>query len=187
MHAGDAGISDDNDGLEEPVAEKPIDDVRKCINIGTNMFDTDDDELLSDNDKEQGNMTDAEFLSTTRLNGRDEFDRVIKLWIKYMPEWKKLFPEELGQKEIIAATDLINVDLKVIMDDIGAKHPYGLIPLMVKSGRGQLGVLNAESNAERMNLACKVVMDEGNTKLSYELLDKLVTLRMNRRFVESRR
>ena len=170
----------------EPVAEKPIDDVRNCVD--TSMFNTtDDDELLSGDDKEQGNMTDAEFLSTTRLNGRDEFDRVIKLWIKYMPDWKKLFPGELGGKEIIAATNLINVDLKVIVDDIGVKHPYGLIPFMMKCGRGQLGALNAESYAERINSACKVVMDEGNTKLSYDLLDKLVTLRMNRRFMESRR
>ena len=129
----------------------------------------------------------AKAVETKFVVTEDEFDRVIKLWIKYMPEWKKLFPEELGQKEIIAATDLINVDLKVIMNDIGAKHPYGLIPLMMKCGRGQLGALNAESYTERIKSACKVVMDEGNTKLSYELLDKLVTLRMNRRFVESRR
>ena len=130
---------------------------------------------------------DEDFLNETFINGKIEFDNVIKLWIRYMPDWKTLYPEELGDKTTIVVTDLDRVDLKVLMEDIGEKHNYGLLPFMMKASRGQLGALNAESFSERINSASKIVLDEGNCRMGYDMLNKLVTLRMNRKFMESRR
>ena len=56
---------------------------------------------------------------------------------------------------------------------------------MMKSSRGQLGALNAKSFSERINSASKIAMDEGNSRMDYDMLNKLVTLRMNRKFMES--
>ena len=75
-------------------------------------------------------------MNETHLNGRSEFDNAIKLWIKYMPDWKALYPKDLRNKTSIVVTDLEKVDLKVLMEDIGENHHYGLLPFMMKSSRG---------------------------------------------------
>ena len=104
-----------------------------------------------------------------------------------MPDWKNLCPEELRDKTVIVVNDLDRVDLKVLMEGIGENHNHGLLPFMMKSSRGQLGTLNAESFSERINSASKIVLDEGNCRMGHDMLSKLVTLRMNRTFMESRR
>ena len=103
-----------------------------------------------------------------------------------MPDWKALYPKYLGDKTSIDMTNLDIVDLKVLMEDIGENHYCGLLPFMMKSSRGHLGVLNSESFSERINSASKIVMDEGNCRMGYDTLNKLVTLCMNRKFMESR-
>ena len=56
----------------------------------------------------------------------------------------------------------------------------------MKLSRGQLGALNAESFAERVNSSSKIVMDENNTRMGHGALNKLVSLRMSRTLMESR-
>ena len=82
-------------------------------------------------------------------------------------------------------TDLEKVNLKVLMEDIGENHYYGLLPFMMKSSRGQPGALNAESYSEHINSVSQIVMDEGNCRMGYDILNKLVTLCMNRKIMES--
>ena len=50
--------------------------------------------------------------------------------------------------------------------------------------KGQLGALNAESYVERVNSMGKLVLTDGNTLLSDDEIQMLVTLRMNKAFME---
>ena len=61
---------------------------------------------------------------------------------------------------------------------------YGRIPLMASSSPYEIGALNAESFCERVLRCAGHVLTEGNTLLSDKKLEKLVILRMNRRFME---
>ena len=169
--------------LSEQHDPDTTDDVRTCVD--TTMFDFGEDVNGSDEEKEEHDIGDKEFLNETRINGQTEFDSVIKLWIRYMPDWKALYPKELGNKPSIVVADLEKIDMKVLMEDIGRDDHYGLLPFMMKSSTGKLGALNAESYSERINSASKVVMDEGNCRMGYEMFNKLATLRMNRKFMES--
>ena len=47
----------------------------------------------------------------------------------------------------------------------------------------QLGALNAQSFVERMNSCAKLIVGEKRTNLRHELIDKLVILRMNLKFM----
>ena len=174
----------DADILEEPIPDT-TNDVRTCVD--TSIFDFGEEVSANSDEEGERDIGNEDFLDETFINRKTEFDNVIKLWIRYMPDWKTLYPEELGDKTTIVVTDLDRVDLKVLMEDIGENHNYGLLPFMMKSSRGQLGALNAKSFSERINSASKIVLDEGNCRMGYDMLNKLVTLRMNRKFMESRR
>eukprot|EP00978_Attheya_sp_CCMP212_P013132 scaffold32855_cov56-Attheya_sp.AAC.1 len=61
---------------------------------------------------------------------------------------------------------------------------YGYLPLMASSSKGQIGALNAESYAERVNSMGKLVLTDGNSLLKDGETEMLVVvLRMNRDFM----
>ena len=156
--------------LRNPFPPDTTNDVRTCVD--TSMFDFDEDLNGSDQERERDDIGDDDFLNETSINGKTEFDNAIKLWIRYMPDWKTLYPlKELGDKTSIVVTDLDRVDMKVLMEDIDRNNHYGLLPFTMKSSRGQLGALNAESYSERINSASKIVMDEGNYRMGYDMLN----------------
>ena len=88
------GLANTSNSLAEPVTEKPIDDVRKYID--SSVLDSDNEELLSYDNKEQWNVIGVEFISTTILSGRKKCDHTMVLRIKYIPNWKILFPNKFG-------------------------------------------------------------------------------------------
>ena len=47
----------------------------------------------------------------------------------------------------------------------------------------QLGALNDQSFVEQMNSCAKLIVSEKRTRLNHELIDKLVVLRMNLKFM----
>ena len=51
----------------------------------------------------------------------------------------------------------------------------------------QIGALNAESFCERVLSCANLVIDKGNTMLHDDEIEKVVTLRMNRKFMECMR
>lgn len=64
-------------------------------------------------------------------------------------------------------------------------HPmFGCIPLMASRSWGQIGSLMAESYCERMISCANLVLHDGNTLLGNEELEKLVLLRMNKKFMK---
>ena len=62
-------------------------------------------------------------------------------------------------------------------------NEFGLLPLMAGCCDGQIGALNAESFAERVNSAAKLILTNLNANLNDDDLEKLVVLRMNRDFM----
>ena len=104
-----------------------------------------------------------------------------------MSDWKTLCSEELREKTVIVANDLDRVHLKVLTEDVNGNHNYGLLPFMMNSSRRQLGALNTEIFSERINSTSKIVLNEGNCRMGCDMLNELVTLRINRKFMESRR
>ena len=83
----------------------------------------------------------------------------------------------------ILQLDVGRVYLKIIQDDKGRKE-FGFFPLMASCCKGQIGALNLESFAERVNWIAKLIMTDDSTLFMDNLLNKLVTLRMNAGFME---
>jgi hypothetical protein len=54
---------------------------------------------------------------------------------------------------------------------------------MASCSDGQIGALNAESFAERVISGANLVMTDGNTLFDDKVLEMLVVLRMNRKFM----
>jgi len=61
-----------------------------------------------------------------------------------------------------------------------SEHDFGLLPLMEGCCDGQIGALNSESRAERVNSAAKLKVYAGNLNLSDDDIEPLTVFRMNR-------
>ena len=82
-----------------------------------------------------------------------------------------------------------DLDIKPLMKDderYSALHinKFKLLPLMAKCSKYQIGTLVSQSFAERMNSAGKNIVTDNRGKLDPEIVNKLVVLRMNRKFME---
>ena len=63
-------------------------------------------------------------------------------------------------------------------------HPYGYLPNMALGSKGTIGGLLASSFCERINSAANLVVTNGNSLLGTDEINMLVTLRMNRDFMQ---
>ena len=61
---------------------------------------------------------------------------------------------------------------------------FGLLPLMCKVSKFQLGSLMSQSFAERMNSRGKLIVTENRACLKYNSLKKIVVLKMNKIFIK---
>ena len=71
-----------------------------------------------------------------------------------------------------------------VADQGATTSKYGLIPLMVKSSKFEIGCLNAESHNERMISVANDVVTKVNTLLSDDKIEMLVVLQINVGFME---
>ena len=129
------------------------------------------------------------------LEGAREFKMVIKKWVRWKPDWKKLFPshqfttkrnEDTGVETLAPdpVEELIHIDMGVLMKRIERhneenKNVFGYLPMMCRLSPCQLGALNAQSFVEMVNLCAKLIISDKQTSLRHELIDKLVKLHMN--------
>ena len=60
---------------------------------------------------------------------------------------------------------------------------FGYLHMMCRLSPCQLGALNALSFVERMNSCAKLIVSDKRTNLNHGLIDKLVVLRMNLKFM----
>lgn len=121
----------------------------------------------------------------------DEATKSLKRWLRLTVDWKREFPEKLQGKDptcLDAVDDLMTLDVGILYRRIVEadfdRSLYGWIPRMAAASWGQIGALNAESFCERALRAAGHVLDEGNTLLDNDELEKLVILRMNRSFMQ---
>ena len=135
----------------------------------------------------RSNAGDDYFLNETCLNGKNEFDNTIKLWMTRVIDWKALCPKELGNKISVVVANLDRVDLKALMKDVIEKCHCALLPLMIRLSRGNLGNLNTESFVECVNSASKIVMGKGNYIAGNDTLNELPILQASRKLIDSHR
>ena len=103
-------------------------------------------------------------------------------------QWSALYPN--NKFEIFNIySELLDLYVKVLLDS--AKHYskgnglcFGLLPLMCKVSKCQLGSLMSQSFAERMNLRGKLIVTENIVCLKHNTLEKLVVLKMNKTFIK---
>jgi len=153
-------------------------------------------DVLSDSDEEDTNdeddlhvlPSDEEIRAKDAIDANIEFDSAFKKWKRYSPDWLKLYPSLNGRgTNLSLIDDFMPLDLKPMYDHLEKENKggkFGYLPLMMGCSVGQLGALNAESFAERVNSAAKLLVDDKNTSLADPLINMLVVLRMNRSFME---
>ena len=131
----------------------------------------------------------AEELATKKVAYEHEAKKALGHWITLAGsiDWRSKYPQATFP-EYPAALDLVQhllpLDIGPLYVEIAKqdkKQQYGIIPLMA---RCYLGVLGAESFAERVISAANDIMTEGHTLLKDEELEMLVVLRINRDFMK---
>ena len=81
------------------------------------------------------------------------------------------------------------LSLKPLMEDIIQYHNnndkcFGYLPVMVGCSKCQLGMFNSQSFAERINSAANQINTKDRLRMDPDLIDKLVTIRMNKIFMK---
>ena len=143
-----------------------------------------------------------------------EAKRVLKSWRKLVIDWRKEFPNAklpLAPQPLEYVLSSSNPDLmrcmtfglcvwhstiddlmdlpmgdvyqNIICSDENGRL-YGYIPLMASASPYQIGALNAESFCERVLRCAGHIITDGNTLLGDSKLEKMVILRMNRKFMK---
>lgn len=87
-----------------------------------------------------------------------------------------------------AIDDLLKLEIKPLMNKINevnktCKNCFGYLPLMMGASKCQLGAVNSESYSERINSAANQVVTKNVVSTDPDFVDKLVTLRMNEKFM----
>jgi hypothetical protein len=121
----------------------------------------------------------------------EEFDAVYKRYKNACKalSWKELFPNLPWAKTGFEFPfSLWDVDMgcvmkKLIKQDPDKKH-FGHLPMMAIASRGSIGGFLASSFCERINSCANLILTDGNSLLSSDEINMLVTLRMNRKFMQ---
>ena len=77
--------------------------------------------------------------------------------------------------------DMLDID-SGMMEDVCSR--FGYLPKMALASKGMMASLMAASFCERINSCANIVVTKDNSLLSDDEIDKVVTLRMNRDFME---
>ena len=187
---------------EEVLCEATAQDTQsssKIIDIFGDGNDSDEDSNDDSDEEEPPEIDEQQQVVIDGLKAAQEFQKVIKKWLKWKPDWKKLFPEMSFAMTTNADTrietcepdpfeDFIHIDMSHLMKVIEhynkeKSNVFGYLPMMCRLSPCQLGALNAQSFVERMNSCAKLIVGEKRTKLKHEFIDKLVILRMNHKFM----
>jgi hypothetical protein len=147
--------------------------------------------LDSESDEECSLDGSASDESQNEIKLGEEFEAVYKRYktaCKRLP-WTELFPDlPWAKNEVEFPFSLWNVDMgqvmkKLIKQDPDKKH-FGHLPMMAVASRGSIGGFLASSFCERINSCANLVLTDGNTLLSKDEINMLVTLRVNRNFMK---
>ena len=147
--------------------------------------DEDDDALLV------SGISDQQQTLKDTVAATNEFKHVSSAWNKYATQlrWKDLYPGLPNEPDLV--DDLMTLDLKTLMVELekvnsseSNKNCFGYLPLMASCSKCQLGALNSQSYAERINSVANLIVTLKRGDLDTVLMNKLVMLRMNETFME---
>mmetsp|Transcript_55945 Transcript_55945/g.132743 ORF Transcript_55945/g.132743 Transcript_55945/m.132743 type:complete len:188 (+) Transcript_55945:873-1436(+) len=121
----------------------------------------------------------------------------LRAWIKYAKsiKWYAEFKDVKGcdkipmdNKDIKPLEHLMEVPVARIYLNIYKNDPqrltFGYIPYMAVSSEGQVGALQAEAFCECCFSVMKQVVNDSNASIGDKFIDKVTTLRANRRFMK---
>jgi len=113
----------------------------------------------------------------------EEFDAVYKRYKTACKalQWKELFPKlPWAKKEVNFPFSLWDVDMGRVMKTFIKQDPdkkrFGHLPMMAVASRGSIGGFLASSFCERINSCANLVLTDGNSLLSPDEINMLVTL-----------
>ena len=83
----------------------------------------------------------------------------------------------------------MNLDMSVVMKEAiryskENRDCFKLLPDMACHSKFQIGAVMSQSFSERMNSAGRVVVTDNRTLLDTDVINELVVLRMNKKFME---
>ena len=124
--------------------------------------------------------------------GKTEYRKVIREWCKYRIPWRTIFHWLPKERPLDPFHDLMSLNMSPVMANLmrySETHDgaFGYLPLMCKSSPCQLGALNSQAFAERMISGANLIITKKRTRLDNELLEKLIVLRMNKKYIEKQR
>ena len=134
-------------------------------------------------------FTEEELVTMDKCDASKEFYTVMSNWTQWEPNWKKLYPKmKFNSNDIDTFHDLKDINMKVLLKEAHTLNEqnncFGYLLNMCNSSKFQLGALVSQSFAERMNSAGKQIVRDNRNSLSDDLIEKLVVLRMNKRFID---
>ena len=150
----------------------------------SNDEDDDDVALVSGISEQQQILLDT-------VAATNEFKIVSRAWMKYARQvpWKALYSDLPNEPDLVE--DLMKIDLKNLMDKLeevnasdSNQNCFGYLPLMASCSKCQLGALNSQSFAERINSVANLIVTVKRGDLHPVLMNKLVMLRMNETFMQ---
>lgn len=115
----------------------------------------------------------------------DEFTAAWNEWSLLEVDWKAFYPDDIPTDtlDIDCISHLMKVDIGVVMRLLKKDKKYGLIPVLAGGCMGQIGALNSESFCERILSQASLILDEGNTLMTDEVVEMLTVLRMSSEFM----
>ena len=83
---------------------------------------------------------------------------------------------------------LLGIDMKALLDHLmhesGEERKFGCLSEMCSDSPYQLGALTSYIFSERMIIVANLLVDAHRIHLNDEMIDKMIILRMNKRFIE---
>ena len=136
----------------------------------------------------------AEDVDTVRRRElRQEALHKFRAWLTYAGQikWDEEFPgrnipknrADIKPMEHLIGLPVGKMYLKIFETD-PLRNNFGYLPYMAICSKGQIGALQAESFCERVFSIAKGVINDGNTGLDDDYIDKVTTLRANERFMK---
>ena len=121
-----------------------------------------------------------------------ECERVVSNWTQHKPKWKR----SCTKKELNLNNDgktcmckhLWSVDMKMLLDHMTEvsreECRFGSLPEMCPNSPVQFGALTSESFSERIMSAANLLVDAHRLCFGDCMIDKLIALRMNKKFMD---
>ena len=121
------------------------------------------------------------------------YSRYKKRFMGGRMDWKAQFPDvwrkaDDAREDVDFPFDLWDSDMAPIFKTLKKEDPqkelFGYLPMMAIGSEGSIGAFLASSFCERINSAANLVVTDGNSLLSTREIDMLVTLRVNRKYMQ---